>query len=481
MQRGFHSMSSYTTTRSRFSVLGSFSLSNAVNAFLWISFAPIFDATGSYWGVSATAVNALSLVFLIFYLPGALFASVLTERFGLRATVVVGAALNLLGAALRAAGGAMPNPAGFGLALVGQTIAALAQPIFTNSPARISSDWFARGERDLATTAAALSNAVGNALGSALPPVFVSAPRDVPSFLLMQVGACAVLFIIQVFGMRADAPPDPPSAAAAARRKARAAAGSVVSSATPTVDGAIDRSLLDAHSTAMSIQPRTLSLAVRAVVNDYAALLASRNFCFLTVGFGLGLGLFNALLTLLAQVVAPCGYDADMAGNAGAALLGAGLISAGVAGYVLEKTRAYVSCLRVLIVASIGAIVFFCASLRANAPVMLLVSTGLMGAFVVPLLPVCLENAAEASFPTPEEVSSGMLIMVGNYFGIVLIYALQGALATPSSSSCNSIFTPTAAVLCGTMVLASFCFFFFRADYRRAAAEREQPDEAEAN
>jgi hypothetical protein len=463
----------FATTRTRFSVLGSFSLSNAANAFLWISFSPIFAATGSFWGVSATAVNALSLVFLVFYLPGALFASVLTERYGLRVTVVVGAALNLLGAALRAAGGAMPTPAGFGLALVGQTIAAIAQPIFTNSPARISADWFARSERDLATTAAALSNAVGNALGSALPPVFVSSSKDVPSFLLMQVVACAVIFVIQWVGMRTDAPPDPPSAAAAARRKARAAAGTLDSLPTTATESTIDRSLLDG---AAPTQPRTLALAVRAVVNDYAALLASRNFCFLTVGFGLGLGLFNALLTLLAQVVAPCGYDADMAGNAGAALLGAGLVSAGVAGFVLEKTRAYVTCLRVLIVASIGAIVFFCASLRAGAPVMLLVSTGLMGAFVVPLLPVCLENAAEASFPTPEEVSSGMLIMVGNYVGIVLIYALQGALATPSSSSCNSVVTPSAAVLVGTLVLGAICFFFFRADYRRAAAERQDTD-----
>lgn len=468
----------FTTTRTRFSVLGSFSLSNAANAFLWISFSPIFAATGSFWGVSATAVNALSLVFLVFYLPGALFASVLTERYGLRVTVVVGAAGNLLGAALRAAGGAMPTPAGFGLALVGQTIAALAQPIFTNSPARISADWFARSERDLATTAAALSNAVGNALGSALPPVFVSSSKDVPSFLVMQVAACAVIFVIQLVGMRTDAPSDPPSAAAAARRKVRAAAETLVSLPTTATESSIDRSLLDVHSAATT-QPRTLALAVRAVVNDYAALLASRNFVFLTVGFGLGLGLFNALLTLLAQVVAPCGYDADMAGNAGAALLGAGLVSAGVAGFVLEKSRAYVTCLRVLIVASIGAIVFFCASLRAGAPVMLLVSTGLMGAFVVPLLPVCLENAAEASFPTPEEVSSGLLIMVGNYVGIVLIYALQGALATPSSSSCNSVVTPSAAVLCGTMVLGGVCFFFFRADYRRAAAERQDSDTQE--
>jgi len=48
---------------------------------------------------------------------------------------------------------------------VGQCIAALANPFFTNAPARISADWFADDERALATTIGAMFTPVGVALG----------------------------------------------------------------------------------------------------------------------------------------------------------------------------------------------------------------------------------------------------------------------------------------------------------------------------
>jgi len=467
----------FPTTRARFAVLGAFALSNAANAFLWISFSPIFAATGAFWAVSPAAVNALSLVFLVLYLPGALLASVVTERFGLRAALVLGAALNLAGAALRAAGGALPSPAGFALALAGQSVAALGQPVFTNSPARLSAEWFARGERDLATTAAALSNAVGNALGSVLPPLAVGAPRDLPAFLLAQAGACAALLAVQALGMRADAPPEAPSAAAAARRRARAeagagGAGAGADGAGAGADGAYGKRVsLLAPDGAPPPDARTLVGAARAVARDYGALLASRNFCVLAAGFALGLGLFNALLTLLAQVLAPCGYDADAAGAAGAALLGAGLVAAGAAGAALAATRAYVTALRALIAAGLGATLLFCAALRPGAEGAMLGAAAALGACVIPLLPVALENAAEATFPVPEEVSSGLLIMVGNYVGIAVIYALQGALGTPASGACASVVTPSGGVIVGTIAAAALCLVFFKADYRRAAAE----------
>jgi hypothetical protein len=213
---------------------------------------------------------------------------------------------------------------------------------------------------------------------------------------------------------------------------------------------------------------RTLVGAARAVARDYGALLKNRNFCFLVAGFGVGLGLFNALLTLLAQVLANCGYDADTAGNAGAALLGAGLVSAGVAGAVLEATRAHVTVLRVLIGTAIAAIALFLAALRRGAPGLVLGASALMGAVIIPLLPVSLENAAECSFPVPEEVSSGLLIVVGNYIGIVLIFAMTYSIG---AANCSSIVTPLAGVILGTMCASAFALFLFKKDYKRQLQE----------
>ena len=353
----------------RFAVITSFGLSNAANAFLWISFSPIYANVGSFWGVNSAAVNWLSLLFLLLYLPGALLASVVTERYGLRIAVITGAGGNAIGAWLRYAGAAMPNPHGFAIALTGQFLAALAQPVFTNSPARISAEWFPRSERDLATLGASLSNAVGNALGSALPPIAVNVASDLPSFLLYQAIACSILFVIQIMGMRSDAPIEAPSAAAAARRAARIAS----SDRSLELLGSENTDSIDAPQNSM-----TLSGAARTVFRDYTALLSNGNFRSLTIGFGLGLGLFNALLTLMGQVLANCGYGDDVAGNAGAALLGAGLVSAGIAGVILEKTRAYVMTLRVLIVTGLFAVCFFLATQRPNSPDVVLAASALL-------------------------------------------------------------------------------------------------------
>ena len=52
----------YKKYPSRFIILILFGASSAVNAFLWISFAPIFATVASFWNVTSLAVNFLSLV-----------------------------------------------------------------------------------------------------------------------------------------------------------------------------------------------------------------------------------------------------------------------------------------------------------------------------------------------------------------------------------------------------------------------------------
>lgn len=459
-------MSTYPTTRDRYLVLASFALSNAANAFLWISFSPIFANVSTFWGVSAAVVNWFSLSFLILYLPGALIASVVTERWGLRSAIVLGAAGNALGAWIRYAGAALRSPVGFGIAIVGQCVAALAQPVFTNSPARLSADWFPRSERDLATVGASLSNAFGNAAGSALPAIFVASANDLPSFLLYQAIACSVLLFVQAAGMRSDEPVDAPSAAAAAKRSARSAASGDTDGAAAAFLGVSGEDQSQPQQDQLSA--RSLYGAARIVARDYGALLSSANFRSLTVGFGLGLGLFNGLLTLLGQILSNCGYDDDVAGYAGGALLAAGLVSAGFAGVVLEKTRAYVTTLRALICTGIVAICLFLAAQRPAQPGLVLAASAILGAVIIPLLPVSLENAAECSFPVPEEVSSGLLIVVGNYIGIVLIFAMTYSIG---AANCSSVVTPLAGVILGTMCASAASLFLFKMDYKRQAQE----------
>jgi FLVCR family MFS transporter 7 len=218
--------------------------------------------------------------------------------------------------------------------------------------------------------------------------------------------------------------------------------------------------------------------ALRAALADYRALFQNRNFLFLASGFGLGLGVFNALLTLIAQFLAPCNYDEDAAGFAGGALLLAGLIAAGVAGAVLDKTRALVPMLHVLIALCVASTIFVLASLRKGAEEVMIAAFAVLGATLIPLLPVSLENAAECTYPVREDSSASLLLGIGQIVGIAAIFALQALLNTDSAQSCESVATPSAGLFLALMVAAGICIACFRKDYRRRR-QAEAVEEAE--
>lgn len=141
--------------------------------------------------------------------------------------------------------------------------------------------------------------------------------------------------------------------------------------------------------------------------------------------FSIGVGFFNSILTLLNQLVQPFGYSNDDAGTFGAVFIVAGLVGAGIAGKILETTKAYKTSLKVGITLCVLAITFMLLMLFSNNFWPLCVAFGIMGFFVLPLLPIMLENCAECTYPVAEELSSGFLFAGCNILGLGFIFAIQ--------------------------------------------------------
>ena len=128
------------------------------------------------------SASLLPSSYLALFLPASLFFSWLLSSYGMRATILAGASSQCLGSWLRViACGVLSSPSSqtppsflFGLLVVGQGFCGVAQPVFTNLPARLATTWYSAKMRPLATTVATLSNPIGNALGSALPAFLLS-------------------------------------------------------------------------------------------------------------------------------------------------------------------------------------------------------------------------------------------------------------------------------------------------------------------
>ena len=61
----------------------------------------------------------------------------------------------------------------FYIALIGQSLGAIANPVFLNTPSKIASIWFKPSSRTMATTLASVANILGNCLSEIVPVAMV--------------------------------------------------------------------------------------------------------------------------------------------------------------------------------------------------------------------------------------------------------------------------------------------------------------------
>jgi FLVCR family MFS transporter 7 len=314
-----------------------------------------------------------------------------------------------------------------------------------NLPARVAGDWFPSHERDVATVIATMSNVAGQMVFSLLPPLLVHTPEQLGLILLVQLPAC-VLVTAAAWTLLAERPPSPPSASAAQRwREAKS------------------------------------NDAIATLLHDVRMLLANGNFVLLASGFAIGTGTVWAVLILEGQFITPCGYSDAIAGAAGAALLGAGILAAFGLGAVLESTKAYLPLQRGVMAAAVLTTALALTTARPGSAALLLIAYCALGCALQPLNPITLEHAAEMTFPLSPEVSSSVLYMFANTFAFALVFVLTPLLALPVSAQCTTVFTPAAATILGCMAAGLAFTCAVRKDYRRSACEhRSDHDSQEA-
>ncbi len=71
----------------RWLMLFLYALNQIVNSILWITFAPIQPNASAYYGVNSTAINMLSIIFMILYFPASIAASHVFAKYGLKTGV----------------------------------------------------------------------------------------------------------------------------------------------------------------------------------------------------------------------------------------------------------------------------------------------------------------------------------------------------------------------------------------------------------
>ena len=141
----------------RWIILLIFCLITLLSAFNWIQYSIIQDVVIEFYNESLPiesadkydAVNWLSMVYMLAYIPLVFPTMFLLDRKGLRVSIILGALVNCVGAVIKCF--ALRSDL-FLVAMLGQTFCAIAQSFTLGIPARLSALWFGQNEVSTATS-----------------------------------------------------------------------------------------------------------------------------------------------------------------------------------------------------------------------------------------------------------------------------------------------------------------------------------------
>jgi len=276
-----------------------------------------------------------------------------------------------------------------------QIILGLAQPMLLNSIVKLSNVWFSVSERDWATKFMFMAYPVGAVAGLIFAynssKLQCGSGHDFQFVYIIQLVLSALAWISTFWCL--EKPPTPPS-----------------------------------FSASLSESQRDSTLRTRStMVSEFRKLLRNRDFCWLVLSFMVSFGFSIAMLAApaVSKVAEDYGYSSKDIVVFSLAYLTGGLVGAFLFGLAVAP-HSYHSARKVGFILMVFAMIFFDIwwhdklSSRKSFPEAAYFVFGLV---VLPLTPLCLETAAEITYDTPEEFSSGTLFSFGS-IGAIAMYTL---------------------------------------------------------
>jgi MFS family permease len=420
----------------RWVVLGTLMFITMMAQVQWLTHAPIERAAEVYYQgrfnpLSFFNIDFLASSYMIFYLIMCIPASYFIDRYGIVKGVGAGAILMAAGAAIKGFSGNS-----FTMVLTGQILLAISQPFLINAPTAVAARWFPVKERAIATGLATLAQYIGILIAMVLTPMLiVSSPAD-PDYgngigrMVMIYGIITIVSAIAGLLLLKEKPATPPS------------------------DEPYER---------FDFFPG---------LNHIFKL---RDMWIMILLFTIGLGIFNAVNSMVDSIADYLGVD-DSNGMLGGMMLIGGIIGAiiiPILSDLYKRRKLFLVICVVGMVPGITGIVFaphLTGGFGVNpvaAHTVALISSFILGFSVMSAGPIGFQYAAEVSAPAHESTSQGLLLWVGQLSGMIMVTGM---------SMKNKSFLPAFMVSFVVLILiaAILIFFIKESPLIRAQKEKQQ-------
>ncbi|CAG0881273.1 unnamed protein product [Cyprideis torosa] len=370
-------------SKKRFLILTLFVLYSMSNAFQWIQFSIISNVVEVYYQVSAKSVEWTSMIYMILYIPLIFPASWFLDKKGLRKAVILGCFGTAAGSWLKCLAVGRDK---FWLLFVGQSVVAAAQAFVLGIPSHLAALWFGKNEVSTACAVGVFGNQV---------------QRPEPD--IRNWHFITTQHVLIVFRDRPKNPPSPAEALAVLQGE--------------------DRS----HETDL-----------KEYIGSIKRLVHNRNYNVLLLSYGMNVGVFYAISTLLNPMFLEHfeGHEKD-AGRIGLVIVVAGMVGSVVSGFFLDRTHKFRETTISLYAMSLCGMLGFTFALSSSYLGAVYFVAGGLGFFMTGYLAMGFEFAAELTYPEPEGTTSGLLNASAQVFGLIFTNSASAMLTNTSTKATN--------------------------------------------
>ncbi|KAF8930279.1 hypothetical protein BGZ47_000669 [Haplosporangium gracile] len=415
----------YKLYKARYFGLFSIVLLNVATGFVWLSYSSVPDAARVYLNADDFLVSLTSILYFIAYIIMAPVSGWMFEKHGIKKALIFGASIQIIGAWLRYFAKFIDstpdnNTGRLALTMVGQIIAAGAQPFFLNLPPKFAAVWFSENGRTTATMIGSVSNALAAALAQLIIPI-------------------------------------------------------VTDNNDPSTN--VQHDLVHRHPGRSEALQETAEEPFKTSLKKSSS---NKQFLLLMVIFGSLVGIFNTVTSLIATFAKPYGYTVNEAGYFGAAMVVAGLIGAGISGPVIDKTKQYKTLCKLGVPLATAFLVALIFVVRVDCFAGIMAVMVFIGLSAFAVLPAALELAVEITYPVTPASSASILWAFGQLVAVIMLFVCT-ALQNDTLSVEKSLNPPLIFLAVWAAVFGAVPIMLITSPYKRLEAEAAKRKRDEAN
>ncbi len=374
----------------RWVVLAAFMFITFVIEIQWLAHAAVARPAGIFYEGQFAAgsffnIDFLAMVYMLVYLIMSIPASYVIDTYGIKPGLGIGAVLLGISGLVK---GIFATD--FQIVLVAQIGLAVAQPFILNAVTAVSVRWFPLKERGLAAGLSVLAQYLGIIVAMLVTPLMIGTEPDLAGYgqgferMLMIYGVLSLVAALVSLIFIKEYPPSAPSEEEYVR-----------------------------HNFFEGIR----------------YIFRQRDMLITLALFTVGLGIFNAISSMTDAIAANIGVK-DSDGLIGGLMLIGGVIGALIIPVLSDKQQKRKKFLVMCMIGAVpGILGLTFAGFISEDPqtgyMIALVSSFILGFFIMSAGPIGFQYAAEVSAPAPESTSQGLLLLVGQVSGLVFVAGMS--------------------------------------------------------